>query len=151
MTLRVIPLDLDEANDVIRKWHRHHKPVPGAKFAIGVADDDRVCGAAIIGRPVARKVDRRVYAEIVRVCTDGTHNACSKLYGAARRAALAMGYQLVVTYTLPEEGGASLRAAGFRCEGEAGGSGAMWGTRAGREQLAVGSDLVGGKLRWVSP
>jgi hypothetical protein len=149
--LRIVPLDIDEANDVIRRWHRHHKPVPGAKFAVGVEDDGRICGAAIVSRPVARMIDRRVYVEIVRVCTDGTHNACSKLYGACRVAALAMGYQHVITYTLPEEGGASLRAAGFRFDGDAGDSGAGWGTRTGREQLAIGTDLVGGKWRWISP
>lgn len=149
--LRIVPLDLDEANEVIRLWHRHHKPVPGQKFAVGVMDGERLCGAAIVSRPVARKKDRHVFAEVARVSTDGTYNACSKLYGACRKAALAMGYQHVITYTLPEEGGASLRAAGFRFDGEAGGSGSMWGTRAGREQLAIGNDMIGGKWRWVSP
>jgi hypothetical protein len=149
--LRIVPLDLDEANAVIEQWHRHHKPVPGQKFAVGVMDGDRICGAAIVSRPVARKIDRQRILEITRVCTDGTRNACSMLYGACRKAALAMGYQHVITYTLPEEGGASLRAAGFRFDGEAGGSGRMWGTRKGREQLAIGNDMIGGKWRWVSP
>ena len=149
--MRIVPLDLDEANDVIRRWHRHHKPVPGAKFAVGVMDGERMCGAAIVSRPVARKIDRHRILEVTRVCTDGTRNACSMLYGACRKAALAMGYQHVITYTLPEEGGASLRAAGFRFDGDAGGSGRMWGTRHGREQLGIGNDMIGGKWRWISP
>lgn len=72
------------------------------------------------------------------------------LYGAARRAARAMGMQPIYTYTLPEEGGASLRAAGFRLDkDDAGGSAAMWHNRPGRSAQPVGDDLVGGKWRWV--
>jgi hypothetical protein len=150
--MRVVPINRDDAHAFIRRHHRHHKPPVGDKFAIGVVDDtETLCGVAVVGRPVARKLDDGKIAEITRVCTDGTRNACSMLYGACRRAALAMGYAHVITYTLPEEGGASLRAAGFRFDGEAGGSGRMWGTRSGREQLALGNDMVGGKWRWVSP
>ena len=54
----------------------------------------------------------------------------------------------LVTYTLPEEGGASLRAAGFVCDGEAGGPSAAWHNRPNRKAQPVGDDLVGGKLRW---
>lgn len=47
------------------------------------------------------------------MATDGCRNACSFLYGAACRAAAALGYALVVTYTLVTEPGTSLVAAGF--------------------------------------
>lgn len=50
---------------------------------------------------------------ISRVATEGAENACSMLYGAMARAAKALGWSEVWTYTLPEESGASLRAAGF--------------------------------------
>ena len=59
--------------------------------------------------------------EVNRLCTDGTPNACSILYAAAYRAARAMGYNRVVTYILDTENGASLKAAGYTCEGRAGG------------------------------
>lgn len=59
--------------------------------------------------------------EINRLCTDGTPNACSILYAAAYRAARAMGYTKVVTYILDTESGVSLKAAGYVCEGRAGG------------------------------
>jgi len=39
------------------------------------------------------------------------------LYGAVCRAAKAMGFKQVQTYTLPEEGGASMKAAGFHMVG----------------------------------
>lgn len=129
MSLRIIPLGLKEANALVAQWHRHHKPVPGAKFALGVADDERVCGAAIVGRPVARMSDDGGTLEVNRLVTDGTRNACSKLYAAAWKAATALGYKRLITYTLPEEGGASLRASGWKCIGERGGGSWSRGSR----------------------
>lgn len=117
MTLRIIPLDLAEANELVARWHRHHKPCVGHRFSIGVADDDRICGAAIVGRPVARRLDNGTTLEINRLVTDGTPNACSKLLGAIRRVFRHLGYERVITYTLPEEGGSSLRAAGYKLVG----------------------------------
>ena len=150
MSLRIIPVNLDDANAFVRRLHRHNKPVVGSKFTIGVADDE-LRGVAIVGRPVAPKLDDGKTAEITRVCTDGTRNACSMLYGACRRIAKAMGYERIFTYTLPQEGGASLRAAGFMLDKEnAGGSAAMWHNRGGRTVEAVGDDLIGGKWRWAA-
>ena len=76
---------------------------------------------AICGQPVARKLDDGLTIEIRRVCTDGTYNACSILYGACARIAHEMGYKRVITYTLASEPGTSLRASGFVDCGEAGG------------------------------
>lgn len=122
MSLKIVPLSLAEANEFVRLHHRHHKRVPGAKFCIGVANDGgSVVGAAIVGRPVARMLNDGWTLEVNRSCTDGTRNANSMLYGACRRVAFALGYRRLMTYTLPEESGASLRAAGWRCLGEAGG------------------------------
>ena len=122
MGLAVTPINLDEANAFVATHHRHHKPVPGAKFALAVSDSEgKVRGVAIVGRPVARMSDNGWTLEVNRCCTDGTRNACSMLYGAAWRAARALGYRRLVTYTLPEEGGASLRAAGWKLLGQAGG------------------------------
>jgi len=120
--LRVVPCDLDEANAFVKQHHRHHKPVPGHKFSLAVADEaDVVRGVAILSRPTARMSDDGMTIEVVRVATDGCPNACSALYGAARRATFALGYTRLITYTLPEEGGSSLRAAGYREIGRAGG------------------------------
>lgn len=149
MSLRVIPMKLSEANDIVRKWHRHHRPVPGCLFAVGVADDE-LRGVAIVGRPVARHFDDGKTVEVIRTCTDGTRNACSMLLAAARRVAKAMGYAKVITYTLPEEGGASLRAAGYTFDGEAGGTSSAWHNRPGRKAQPIGNDLIGGKWRWVA-
>lgn len=121
MKLQIIPVTLDEANEFVRLNHRHHKPVPGAKFCVAVSEDERICGVAIVGRPIARMADDGWTLEVNRTCTDGTHNANSALYGACRRVTFALGYRKLITYTLPEEGGTSLRAAGWKCLGERGG------------------------------
>lgn len=61
-----------------------------------------------------------------------------------------MGHTNVYTYTLPHEGGASLRAAGFKLDREsAGGPAKWWHSRDGRAAAPIGDDLVGGKWRWV--
>lgn len=119
--LRLRPVSLREANEYIKLHHRHHKPVVGHKFSIGCESDDRLVGVVIVGRPVSRYLDDGRTLEVTRLCTDGTRNACSFLYAAAARAAAAMGYDRIITYTLKSELGASLRAAGWTCQGEAGG------------------------------
>ena len=120
--LTLTPINLAEANAFVAEHHRHHKPVPGAKFAVAVADDTgTVRGVAIVGRPVSRMLDKGWTLEVNRVATDGARNACSMLYGAAWRAAKALGYTRLITYTLPEEGGASLRGVGWKLLGERGG------------------------------
>lgn len=119
--LLIVPIDLAEANAFVERLHRHHKPVVGHKFSLGAALGTEIVGVCIVGRPVSRMRDDGLTLEVTRLCTDGTRNACSFLYGAAARAALALGYQRIGTYTLPEEGGASLRAAGWKMLGERGG------------------------------
>lgn len=121
--LEVVPLELKEANAFVANPHRHHKPAQGHRFSLGCMDaEGSVHGAIIVGRPVARLAGKpRDVLEVVRLATDGTFNACSILYAAAARAGKAMGYLRIQTYTLPSEGGASLRASGWASEGAAGG------------------------------
>lgn len=119
--LTITPITLREANAYVAANHRHHQPVRGCIACMAVSDGDLVRGVAIVGRPVARRLQDGWTAEVTRCCTDGAKNAPSMLYRAAWRAVRALGYRRLVTYTLPEEGGASLRAAGWRCIGQAGG------------------------------
>ena len=119
--LEIVPMTLREANAYVEQHHRHHGPVPGQKYSIGLSDGEKIVGVAIVGRPVSRHLDDGWTLEVNRLCTDGTKNACSMLYAAAWRAARAMGYKRLVTYILESENGASLRAAGWKCVGQAGG------------------------------
>ena len=156
MSLEITPIGLDEANAFVDLYHRHHKAVPGCKFCIAVSDMVEVVsygtrvigtirGVAIVGRPVGRMLDDSWTLEVNRLCTDGTRNGCSMLYSAAWKAARALGYKRLITYTLPEEGGASLRGAGWRCLGETGGG--SW-NRLVRPRIDPDELLRGQKLLW---
>lgn len=120
MSLEIRPCKLKDANEYVSKNHRHNRKTNGHKWSLAVYDAGRLCGVAIAGQPIARKLDDGLTIEIRRVCTDGTRNACSMLYGACCRVAKEMGYKRVVTYTLLSESGASLKASGFIDCGEAG-------------------------------
>ena len=120
--LQVVPCTRAEAKAFVAQHHRHHKPSLGDVFSLAVADDQGVIrGVAMVGRPVARLLCDQWTLEVTRVATDGCENACSALYGAAWRAARALGWRRLITYTLASEPGTSLRAAGWRVIGEAGG------------------------------
>lgn len=115
------PITFRQACDFVSQHHRHHRPTVGCKFSIGLFEGDKLVGVAICGRPVSRKLDDGLTCEINRLCTDGTYNACSMLYGACSRVAKEMGYEKIITYILESENGASLKASNFVCEGVAGG------------------------------
>ena len=121
MSLQVVPCTIRDACAFVAQHHRHHRPPQGALFAVAVADETEVRGVAIVGRPVARRLDDGWTVEVTRVATDGK----------------------AITYTLVEEKGASVRAAGWTCIGEAGGG--SWSCksrpRVDRHPLQV-------KLRW---
>ena len=125
MTIRrmeIRPITFKTASLFVNEHHRHHKAPVGCKFCIGLFMDDQMVGCAICGRPVSRYLDDGLTCEINRVCTDGTYNACSMLYGASCRVAKEMGYKKIITYILESENGSSLKASNFVCEGIAGGT-----------------------------
>lgn len=115
--LRIVPIGLRAANSYVKHLHRHHKPARGHRFSIAVVDElGHIRGVAICGRPVSRELDFLQVLEVNRVATDGCPNACSALYGAAARIAKQMGYAKIQTYTLMDEPGISLKAAGWQIE-----------------------------------
>jgi len=130
--IKIVPLDLKEANSIVARLHRHHKPAVGHRFSLGVIDiDGNIRGCAIASRPIARLSNQKFTLEVTRVATDGTRNACSMLLGAITKAARAMGYARVQTTTLSDESGSSLRAIGWNsCALSQDGSG--WDSREGR-------------------
>ncbi|WP_373285699.1 XF1762 family protein [Hymenobacter glacieicola] len=112
--MKIRTASLKEANEFVAAHHRHNDPVRGHKFSLALEVNGVLVGVCIVGRPKARGFDNGRWFEVVRLCTDGTRNACSKLYAAARAAARALGYEQLLTYTLSSETGASLRASGWR-------------------------------------
>lgn len=127
MSLQLRPCSIREASAFVDAIHRHHKAPQGARWAVGattIEDPTKLVGVAIVGNPVARMLDDDYTAEITRLASDGTKNACSFLYAACTRAAKALGYQRLLTYILLSEPGESLKALkqmGWKEVGEAGG------------------------------
>jgi hypothetical protein len=155
--LHLVPISLADAKRYIAEQHRHNDPPTGHRVSVGIADEDgRLRGVGVLGRPLARKSDDGVSAEVYRVATDGVPNGCSMLYGALVRAAWALGYRRVLTYTLEEEPGTSLRAAGWQSDGMAGGG--DWATPSQPQRLNASEKPTlffapkmptGRKQRWV--
>jgi hypothetical protein len=148
--IKAVPMTLAEANEFVANYHRHNKPVPGARFAIGASNGVALIGVAIVSRPVSRVLQSQGadVAEVTRCCVspDADKGACSFLYAACWRAWRAMGGRRLVTYTLQSESGASLRGAGWRVIAELeGAKGAAWTNRPGREWQSVTGQA---KLRW---
>lgn len=112
--LTLVPIKFPEASEFVGGNHRHHRPPAGHKFSIGLTSDGALVGVVIVGRPVSRAYDDGFTLEVTRSCTDGTKNANSMLYGAAWRAAKALGYRRLITYTMEGESGASLKGAGWK-------------------------------------
>lgn len=117
--LRVVSCTVKAARRFVAEHHRHLPKFQGGLFACALMDGGgRVRGVAVAGNPA------RVWTApggvgtarlvVTRVATDGVAQGCSMLYGAMCRAARALGWLEVWTYTLPEEPGTSLRAAGFQ-------------------------------------
>jgi hypothetical protein len=141
--LVIVPITQRSAKAFVALHHRHHRPPVGSVFQVGAHDGVQLRGVLMAGRPVARMLDDGRTLEVTRVATDGCPNACSLLYGAARRARKALGYSRVITYTLASEPGTTLKAAGWRKIGNAGGGSWSRPSR-GRED----NHPQEGKVRW---
>jgi hypothetical protein len=114
MPLHIAPIYKEEANRFVNEFHRHNEGCGNASFAVALRDETGLKGVAVLGRPASPWVDDEVTLEIKRVCVVAdVPNGNSMLYGASQRIAKALGYRRVVTYTLMEETGISLKASGF--------------------------------------
>lgn len=149
------PITLAQARAFVGEFHRHHKAPVGHRWSVGVSDVDlllshtrqethyKLVGVVVVGRPVARKTDQYGVAEVTRLCTDGTKNACSFLYSTAARIAKEMGFCRIQTFILPTESGVSLKAAGWTFDGIS--NAASWQTREKRRA----DQPTERKQRWI--
>lgn len=146
MSIEIVPCTITAAKEFVKNFHRHNKPPQGGLFAVGASDGTRLVGVAIVGRPVARHMQDGFTCEVVRCCVidDAPKGTPSALYGACWRAARALGWHRLITYTLQTESGASLRGAGWKvlAERKANNPGG-WQNRPGREwQPVVGQAKI---------
>jgi hypothetical protein len=140
VSVHIVPCKLKEAGEFVTNFHRHNKAPHGALFAVGASDGTNLVGVAIVGRPVSRHMDDGTTVEVTRCCVvdDAPKGTPSALYGACWRAAKAMGWGRLITYTLQSESGASMRGAGWKLIAErAANDPARWQSRTGREWQPV--------------
>lgn len=145
----VEPCSLSRAQAFVLTRHRHCRPPVGHRFSGALFNGITLVGVVMVGRPVARMIDHSTTCEINRLCIDTglpeplRHNGASQLLAWACREAAHRGFSRVITYTLPEESGASLRASGFAANGLT--RGGRWG-RGGRLRETHNAQP---KRRWV--
>lgn len=142
--MRAVPLERKTANEFVEKLHRHHQPVCADKFRIGCKVGETLVGVVQVARPVSRVLDDGNTVEVVRLCTDGTKNACSFLYGKAARIAKEMGYSKIITYILESENGSSLLSSGWHKEANT--KGGSWDTPSRRRTT---TSPICKKQRWA--
>lgn len=149
VSVRIVPISLPTANAYVATLHRHHAPVPPGFpwFCIGAVSNGVLCGVAIGGRPTNRNNDNKFTVEVLRVATDGTLHTPSALLGACARAAKAIGAERCITYTLEEESGTSLRAAGWIQEKSGISSAWMYGNT--RTKAVARDHMDKKKIRWA--
>jgi hypothetical protein len=146
--LRICPVTLRQAQQFVETHHRHCGRQHGHKFSVGLQEDGLLIGVVTAGKPIARANDDGYTLEITRCCVlEGHRNASSRLYAAAIRAGKAMGFTRVITYSLPEESGASLRAAGFQSDGLTKHNPNGW-NMPGRPRVKPAKYPDGPKIRW---
>ena len=147
--MNVVPLTLKKAINFVDNYHKHNKKVVGCKFCIGVEVDNTLEAVAIVGRPVARRLDDGLTVEILRLCTKqkGIKNLCSMLYSRSWRLWKLMGGKRIITYTLEEENGASLKASGYKVTNKTQTfkKGTGWTTRKGRVWQKIQEQK---RIRW---
>lgn len=142
--LVIVPCSMQDAREWVTRHHRHHRAPESGLFALAVAVGDEIKGVAIVGRPVARALQDGWTAEVTRVAVvEGVPNSCSMLYGAAWRAARALGWRKLITYTLASEPGTSLRAAGWTVVGQV--RGRSWDTPS---RPRIDGHPLDDKVRW---
>ena len=153
MTLELVPIDQKTARQFVLAHHRHNRKLPaGDRYRVALAQDGEIVAVAWVGNPTAEGLQDGRTLEITRVCTLGTRNACTMLYGALGRACKALGWLRLYTYTLEDEPGISPRAAGFTLDAII--EEREWGKESGRPRYSENlfgerATPEGRKLRWV--
>lgn len=136
MKYNLQPLTLKEAQSFVNDYHRHNVAPHRDKFRIGLNDGEKVIGVVMVGRPITRHNDDGLTLEVIRCCVlEGYKDANSMLYAAAWRVTRNLGYTRLITYTLIEEPGTSLKAAGWKVIGETQARPKGWDTPSRRRNI----------------
>lgn len=90
MVTETISMPVAEAEAFLKNHERHYKMPAEAFAAIGLSEDGKLRGAAILGRNADGS------GELAHIYVDGAWHGYSLLYGACWRAYKALGYKRLV-------------------------------------------------------
>ena len=122
-------IDHASARAFIARHHGHCSPPRVWRFGTTIMNGWTLLGVVVVGNPVAPAFNGTGTVEVNRLCVRRDldpmlrRDCCSKLYGWSAREAERRGFRRIITYTRIDELGTSLAAAGWVCEGPAGGRG----------------------------
>ena len=143
----------DEIFADINKHHEHHAAPTSWKFGLAVYNGQAKVAVLVVGRPVSRLLARAEpqTLEVTRGCSLPVHsdlraNAMSKAYAAAAKTARRAGATKLITYTLEEESGHSLRASGWTPTRV--GKGGSWSRKKRQRSECSKGATTGRKVRW---
>jgi len=120
--LRIGPIRQKEAKRFINDHHTHNEAPVAWRWGGGIYNGDLLMGVVWVGRPVARALCQTTIVEVNRLCfrrdypLNMRHGGCSMAYRWAEATARERGFLKIVTYTLEEESGYTLRAARWKPE-----------------------------------
>jgi len=148
LTLRPWTVKRAHALSFVKDVHRRLPDIQGAMWCVSARAGSEVVGVALVGWPSQEQTTLEMdHLRILRVAVKpGYPNACSMLYGAAWRAARAMGVESMDTFTHLDEPGTSLRAAGWVEDGTTDGGEYDRPSRKRRKQVDASP-----KIRWWAP
>lgn len=149
-SLKLGCIGFGDARAFVAAHHEHAQPPVGWRFGQGLWNGPDLIGVVIVGRPAAQAFDQQRVVEVTRLCLRRDlpaalrWNGCSMLYAWAARQSVMRGFDRIITYTRADEDGGSLRAAGWICEGPAGGG--TW-NRTRRPRVDHGPPIR--RFRWA--
>ena len=147
--MKAKPMSQRQAKEWVTTHYNNNKTPHGDIFRVAAEHDCKIVGVAMVGRPVSRVLQDRGGAEVLRMCLieGAPKNTASFLYGRCIRAAKALGYTALYTYSLEFEEAASIRAASFVEDGKV--KGRSWASK-GRPRTDQPFQRLD-KVRWMKP
>lgn len=115
--LYLAPITLRQANNFAAEHRKNYRPIPQDQFSIGCAADGKLAGVIMVGNPRDPELNDGQTLAVLHICATGGRTAYGMLYGAAARAAKALGYWRITAFLPVNSSGSALRAAGWRCAG----------------------------------
>ena len=88
--MQIVPLTVENALVFLASHDRHYRSDAKPIFAIGISTEEKLCGAVIVGAAEGAEL------QLSHIYSAGESLGYTLLYGAAWRAAKALGYERMI-------------------------------------------------------